>query len=248
MNEFFNKQQEDAVVHGSAVTAGLNTFMLKVFGLMFLGVLLTAGSAFAFIAALLQSAALRALTGNLAFSIGIIVVTLGLVFVLSAAINKLSAGVARLMFLLYAALNGVMFSFTFLFYIGIGQTHIIALAFMMAAVFFGTMVVFGLTTKADLTSAGRIFMAGLVAIIIAMVINFFLQSSALEYAITIGGIAVFTGLTAYDTKKLKDFYLNEAGTAGLEAASKVAILGALKLYLDFINLFLFILRFLGNRD
>ena len=219
----------------------VNRFMRGVFGWMFLGLLLSAVSSVGFLVALVGSPAIQANLGVImmifAFS------TIGLVFVLSMAINKLSVGAARLMFVVYAILTGMSLSSIFLVY----DMGLIALAFAMAAVFFGIMAIFGYNTQTDLSSAGRIFFAGLIAVLIAMIINFFLNSPMIEYFISIGGIAVFAGLTAYEVQRLKNDFYYYAAEGGPELVQKVSILGALSLYLKLINLFLFILRFLGMR-
>ena len=229
-----------------ALTQGLNKFMTKVFGLMFLGLLATAGAAGLFINALFtsQEMALFLLSPAVQWGaiIGFVVVFIGL----QAGINKIGVGTAYVLFFLFSTLQGVALGFILLAYAG--MPDIIAQAFLMAAIFFGVMVVFGLTTKSDLTSAGRVFLAALIAIIIASIVNIFLlQSPMLDTIICVAGIAVFAGLTAYDTKKLKTFYLTQARTSDAAAVSKVAIIGASHLYLDFINLFLFLLRFLGRK-
>ena len=238
-NDYFNGM--NTVINDGTLSAGLNKFMTKVFGLMFLGLLVTAGTALAAMMYIINNME----TFNPVVYWGCAIAALVLAMVLSGGINRISIGVAHFIFFIYAAINGVWLSFVLLAYAGSGAVFT---AFIMAAIFFAVMAVFGLTTQADLTSAGKIFMAGLIAIIIASVVNiFFLRSDMLDTIICIAGIGIFAGLTAYDTKRLKDFYLIEAQTAGAAVASKVAILGALKLYLDFINLFLFLLRILGRK-
>jgi FtsH-binding integral membrane protein len=118
----------------------------------------------------------------------------------------------------------------------------------MEDVLFGIMAVFGYTTETDLTSAGRIFFAGLIAILVATVINIFLQNAMLDFVISVGGVAVFAGLTAYRVQELKSQFYQQVAQGGPDVAGKISILGALGLYLAFINLFLFLLRILGRRD
>jgi FtsH-binding integral membrane protein len=144
--------------------------------------------------------------------------------------------------LLYSALTGVTFSLLAAVYSG----ESIANVFFITAGSFGALSFYGYTTKKDLTGMGRFMFMGLVGIILAMVINYFMASSILNTMISIIGVIVFAGLTAYDTQKLKDMY--EVSLQGDEIATKSAILGALALYLDFINLFIMLLRLLGNRD
>jgi FtsH-binding integral membrane protein len=146
-----------------------------------------------------------------------------------------------MMFLVYSALNGMTLSMIFLVY----TSDSILNTFIVSSAMFGAMSAFGYITKRDLTSVGSFFMMGLFGIIIASVVNIFLDSSALNFAISIIGVFVFIGLTAYDTQKIKSLYASTAHSH--ELASNVSIIAALTLYLDFINLFLFILRLLGRR-
>lgn len=166
---------------------------------------------------------------------------LGLVLWMSMGFQKLSASTLVLIFIAYSALMGMSLSFIFLIY----TLPSIAKTFVITAAMFGFMGVLGYTTKTDLTKFGSIMMMGLVGLIIASVINMFMHSDTMEYIISFIGVLVFTGLTAYDVQKLKR--IGASITMGTEAARKVTIMGALTLYLDFINLFLFLLRFLGGR-
>lgn len=172
----------------------------------------------------------------------IAIANLGLVFALAGAINKMSSNVAAGLFLLYSALTGVTFSLLAAVYSG----ESIANVFFITAGSFAALSFYGYTTKKDLSGMGRFMFMGLVGIILAMIVNFFMASSILNMMISIIGVIVFAGLTAYDTQKLKDMY--EVSLQGDEIATKSAILGALTLYLDFINLFIMLLRLLGNRD
>ncbi len=166
---------------------------------------------------------------------------LGLVLWMSYGFQKLSASTLVLIFIGYSALMGMSLSFIFLIY----TLPSIAKTFVITAAMFSFMGVLGYTTKTDLTKFGSIMMMGLVGLIIASVVNMFMQSDTMEYIISFIGVLVFTGLTAYDVQKLKR--IGASITQGTEAARKVTIMGALTLYLDFINLFLFLLRFFGNR-
>jgi hypothetical protein len=167
---------------------------------------------------------------------------LGLVFWMSMGFNKMSAPTLTLVFMLYSILMGLSLSFIFLAY----TSASIAKTFVIASGMFGLMALVGYTTKTDLSKFGSLMMMGLVGIIIASVVNFFLQSSTMDYIISFVGVLVFTGLTAYDVQKLKRIGAS-AMTQG-EGMRKITIMGALTLYLDFINLFLFLLRFFGNRN
>ncbi len=166
---------------------------------------------------------------------------LGLVLWMSMGFQKLSASTLVLIFVVYSALMGASLSFIFLIY----TLPSIAKTFVITAAMFGFMGVLGYTTKTDLTKFGSIMMMGLVGLIIASVVNMFMHSETMEYVISFIGVLVFTGLTAYDVQKLKR--IGGSMEMGTEAARKVAIMGALTLYLDFINLFLFLRRFFGNR-
>ena len=171
----------------------------------------------------------------------LIIAELGVVIALSAAINKLSSSAALFMFLAYAFLNGLTLSVIFLVY----TRASIANTFFVTAGTFGVMSVYGYTTKRDLTSWGSFFMMGLIGIIIASFVNFFFRSPMIYWLITYAGIIVFVGLTAYDAQKIKE--MAYAGFEGEEMERKGAVIGALRLYLDFINLFLLLLRIFGGR-
>ncbi len=167
---------------------------------------------------------------------------LALVWILSASINRLSAVAATTMFVAYSALNGVTLSLILLIY----TMSTVQLAFFATAGTFAVMSVYGRVTKADLSSMGNLLFMGLLGLIVASVVNVFWANSTMDWIITYAGILIFTGLTAYDTQKIKQMSYEISG--GGELTQKVAIMGALRLYLDFINLFLFMLRLLGRRD
>jgi hypothetical protein len=191
-----------------------------------------------------QSGLSRAIVASPLFMI-LILAELGLVFFLSARVNKIQAGTAMGLFLGYSFLNGLTLSSVFLAYTraSIGGT------FLITAGMFGAMAVYGMVTKRDLSGMGSFMFMGLVGIIIASIVNFFLQSSSLYWAISVIGVLVFVGLTAYDVQKIK--LMGEQGIMeqGEATVKKGAIIGALALYLDFINLFLMLLRFFGgSRD
>ena len=165
-----------------------------------------------------------------------------LVFGLSAAINRLSLTVATLMFVLYSVINGAVLSSIFFAY-SIGS---IATTFFITAGTFAAMSIYGYFTKADLTSWGKILIMALIGIIIATIVNIFVKSSGLDLIISYAGVLIFVGLTAYDTQKIK-LMCQQAPDAG-ESMQKIALLGALSLYLDFINLFIYLLRIFGRRE
>jgi len=208
---------------------------------------MTAGLALTGVVAMAVSSSrsmIATLVGNPILFFALIIAELVLVSVLSARINKMSASSATLAFAGYAVLNGITLSLVFLAYTG--QT--IALAFFTTAATFGGMSLWALTTKRDLSGLGHYLMMGLWGVLIATLINFFLKSPTVYYMISYIGIAVFLGLTAYDTQKIKNTYLEHAHSGDSEWLGKAAIMGALNLYLDFINMFMFLLSFLGNRE
>ena len=181
--------------------------------------------------------------GNQVLFFGLIIGELALVFYLSARVQKIQASTATALFILYAALNGVTLSFIFLIYTSSSITS----TFFICAATFVACSIYGMVTKRDLTSLGGFMAMGLIGIIIASVVNMFIRSSGMSLIISYIGVFVFVGLTAYDTQKLKNMALTQP--SGLEAGivRKGAIMGALALYLDFINLFLMLLRIFGNR-
>ncbi len=198
-------------------------------------------SAFASFALMTQPALLKAIFTNPVLFFGIIIAELGLVIWLSAAALKMSDTLATLLFCGYSVLNGVTLTAVFLAYTGVS----VLTTFAITAGTFLFFSVYGATTKKDLTSIGNLAMMGLIGVIIASVVNIFLKSPAVMWISTFIGIAVFLGLIAYDTQKLKA--IHAMGFQNAEAQKKGAILGALRLYLDFINLFLLLLRVFGKR-
>ena len=179
---------------------------------------------------------------NQAVMWGLIIAELAIVIGVTAAINKLSLPVATLLFVLYSVINGALLSSIFLIY----TMSSIATVFFITAATFGAMSLFGYFTKQDLTSWGKILMMALIGLIIATGVNLFVKSSGLEMIVSYVGVLIFVGLTAYDTQKIKQMCL-QAPDAG-ESMQKLALLGALSLYLDFINLFIYLLRIFGRRE
>ena len=171
-----------------------------------------------------------------------IIAELAMVFVLSAAIRKLPEGIAYLLFIGYAALNGLTLSVVFIAY----ELALVQRVFFITAGMFGGMVLYGTFTKSDLSSIGAVCGMALWGLIIALLVNLFLQSSGLDWIVTIAGVVIFTGLTMYDAQKIRQIAANERSLDGT-TLRKVGILGALALYLDFINLFLYLLRFFGRK-
>ena len=229
----------------SAEAAALNSFMTKVFVWMFAGLLLTSGISFMFAAAVISNETAAQVANNPIFLIALVIAEFALVIKLSRSLDRLSEFAAKAMFLVYAGLNGLTISYVFFAYTASDVTR----AFIYAAVFFGVMAAYGYFTKADLTRAGNILTVGLITIIIASVINVFLRSGGLDFLICLAGVGIFVGLTAWDVQRIKSNYygLYAAGAQNEAMVSKIAVFGALRLYLDFVNLFLYILRLLGRR-
>ena len=216
----------------------LSAFMRGVYGWMSMGLGLTALVAYATAS---TPALIELIFSNSLLLILLFVAEIGLVVAISAAINRLSAATASALFLIYSALNGLTLSSIFLVY----TSSSLASAFIVSAGMFGAMSVYGLVTKKDLTSLGSFCFMGLIGIILASLVNMFVKSSAMGMIISYLGVLIFVGLTAYDTQKLK--YMGETAPMGdATAIRRGTILGALTLYLDFINLFLMLLRIFGS--
>jgi len=219
------------------------SFISNVFTYMFAALAITGVIAYWFgSSATLLSYLVNLETGGMT-GLGIFVAFAPLAFVLvmSFAFNRLSSLILLLLFIAYSALMGMSLSFIFLIYTSASIVN----TFAVTSVTFGIMALVGYTTKTDLTKFGSILFMGLIGIIVAMVINWFIGSETMEMIISMLGVLIFTGLTAYDVQKLKR--IGAGVEYGSETTNKLAILGALNLYLDFINLFLFLLRFMGNR-
>ena len=180
--------------------------------------------------------------GNSLIFFALIIAELALVFSISGMVNRMSAVTATTLFVVYSALNGITLSFIFLAYT---RASIVSTFFVCSATFLACSI-YGWTTKKDLTSLGGFLMMGLIGIIIASLVNMFIRSSAVSMVVSYIGVIVFVGLTAYDTQKMKDMALTQPAGLDGEVIRKGAILGALSLYLDFINLFLMLLRIFGR--
>jgi len=219
----------------------VNTFIRSVYNWMAIGLALTGFVAF-YVAN--TPSIQKIVFGNPMVFYGLIIGELALVFFLSARVQKIQASTATALFVLYAALNGATLSFIFLVY---AKSTITSTFFICSATFVACSF-YGMTTKRDLTSVGGFLTMGLIGIIIASVVNLFIRSSAMSMVISYIGVLVFVGLTAYDTQKLKTMALSQPDNVGAGVVRKGAIMGALTLYLDFINLFLMLLRILGSRE
>ncbi len=224
----------------AAIDVGLRAHMNKVYGLMSVGMALTGGVAWAVGTneTMVQAIFMTPMKWVVMFA------PLVLVFVFSAMINKLSVAAAQLFFYVYAAVMGLSIAFIFAVY----TSESIATTFLVTAIAFAGLSLYGYVTKRDLSGMGTFLMMGLIGLIVASVVNFFLASSALGFAISIIGVLIFAGLTAFDTQSIKNEYIEHARHADQAWLGKSAIMGALRLYLDFLNMFMFLLQFLGNRE
>jgi len=219
------------------VDEGLRAYMLRVYNYMGSGLLLSGIVAYGVAN---TPALMQAIFGTPLMWV-VMLAPLGLVMFLSARIEKMSTGAAQATFWVFAALMGASLASIFVVYT---QTSIVRV-FMITSVTFGAMSLYGYTTKKDLSAWGSFLMMGLIGIIVASIVNMFIESSMMQWVISVIGVLVFTGLTAYDTQKIKEMYSHADGEATM---SKKAIMGALRLYLDFINLFLMLLHLFGNRN
>ena len=223
-----------------SMSAAFPVLMRKVYVWMTLALVITGITAYGVAS---SPGVISALYSNQAIMWGLIIAEFALVIGISAAINRLSLPTATMLFVLYSAINGVMLSSVFLIY----TASSIASVFFITAGTFAVMAFIGYTTKTDLTSMGKIIMMALIGLIIASLVNVFLvKSSGFDLILSYVGVLIFVGLTAYDSQKIKQMLL-EAPDAG-EGAQKLALLGALSLYLDFINLFIYLLRIFGKRE
>lgn len=255
-NNYQNRMTRSRAQTDAEVDQGLRSYMLKVYNLMALGLAITGLAAFGMFS-LATTTDPSAAAANLGNGIGltslgvalytsplrwvVMLAPIGLVFFLSFRIASMSVAAAQTTFWIYAGLMGLSLSSVFLVFTG----QSVVQTFFITAASFGALSLYGYTTKKDLSGMGSFLIMGVFGLLIAMVVNIFLQSSALQFAISAIGVLVFAGLTAYDTQKIKEMYFD--GDDALVAGRK-AIMGALTLYLDFINLFTFLLQFLGNRN
>ncbi len=242
-----------ATADAAAVDAGLRSYMLRVYNWMASGLLLTGIVAYV----IAHSDALMSLFWQVGYAAngmrvvrptilgwGAILSPLAFVLVLSMGINRMSKSTAQMLFWLFAAAMGASISNIFLVYTG----QSIATTFFVCSAMFAGISLYGYTTKADLTRMGSFMMMGLIGIIIASVVNIFLASPAMAFAISIIGVVVFVGLTAWDTQRIKNDYLTYAYAEGTEQAGKRSVMDALALYLNFVNLFQLLLSFMGQRQ
>jgi FtsH-binding integral membrane protein len=231
---------------GVRIDEGLRAHMNKVYGLMSVAMLVTAGVAWsvgtsdALLSIFRDPMTLRP---NLLGWV-IMFAPLAMVFAFGALLNRMSAAAAQVFFYAFAAVMGLSLAWIFKVFTGVS----IAQTFLITAIAFAGLSLYGYVTKRDLSGLGTFLMMGLIGLIVASVVNIFLASSALAFAISVIGVLIFAGLTAYDTQNIKNTYIQHAQAMDQEWLGKAAIMGALNLYLDFINLFMFLLQFMGNRE
>ncbi|MBY6164683.1 Bax inhibitor-1/YccA family protein [Pseudooceanicola nitratireducens] len=242
----FNTMRAAAGTRSAAIDAGLRAHMNKVYGTMSVGMVLTFLVAWAVGTSPALLSVFRdpvTLSPNI---LGWIVMfaPLIMVFAFGAMINRLSAAGAQLFFYAFAAVMGLSMAWIFQAFTGFS----IAQVFLVTAIAFAGLSLYGYVTKKDLSGMGTFLIMGVIGLIVASIINIFIASSALHFAITIIGVLIFAGLTAYDTQNIKNTYLQHAHSGDSEWLGKAAIMGALNLYLDFINMFMFLLQLLGNRE
>jgi hypothetical protein len=243
----FNTLGRTAAVSGirtAQIDEGLRAHMNKVYGTMSVGMLLTGGVAWAVGTSPELLGFFRSADGGLTIGGWVIMFApLIMVFAFSAMINRMSAAAAQLFFYAFAAVMGLSIAWIFAVFTGVS----IAQTFFATAIAFAGLSLYGYTTKRDLSGMGTFLMMGLIGLIVASLINIFLQAPALAFAISLIGILIFAGLTAYDTQRLKTEYVQHAAYGDQEWLGKSAIMGALSLYLNFINMFMFLLQFMGQQ-
>lgn len=232
-------------VRTAAIDEGLRAHMNKVYATMSVGTLLTFLVAWAVGSNAELFSVLRAPTGQMTI-VGWIVMFLPLimVFAFGAAINRLSAAGAQLFFYAFAAVMGLSMAWIFVAFTGMS----IAQVFLVTSISFAGLSLYGYTTKRDISAWGSFLIMGVIGLLVASILNIFIGSGALSLAISVLGVLIFAGLTAFDTQKIKTDYIQHAMHMDQEWLGKAAIMGALNLYLDFINMFMFLLQFLGNRE
>jgi uncharacterized protein len=249
-----NTRAGQARTYDASIDAGLRAYMIRVYNLMALGLVITGLAALGtmMLATTTDPSAAVATLGNgkMLSNVGValygsplrwvvMLAPLGMVFYLSARIQNMTVSGAQTAFWIFAGLMGLSLSSIFLVY----TPASIVQTFFISATAFGALSLYGYTTKRDLSAMGSFLFMGLIGLIVASLVNLFLQSSALQFAVSVIGVLIFAGLTAFDTQQIKSMYYEGDGEA---VAGRKAIMGALRLYLDFINLFMFLLQFLGN--
>ena len=239
MADYQSTQTVGVGTRASDIDVGLRAHMNKVYGLMSVGMAITGAVAWAIGT---NPALVQTIFGTPLKWVALFL-PLVMVFAFGALIPRLSVAAAQLFFYVYAAAMGLSLSVIFAVYTGTS----IATTFFVTAIAFAGLSLYGYTTKKNLSAMGTFLMMGLIGLLVASVVNIFLASSALAFAISAIGVLIFAGLTAYDTQNIKNTYLEHAQQGDQEWLGKAAIMGALNLYLDFINMFMFLLRFMGDQ-
>ena len=239
MAQFDTIRSGVGTAQAARIDEGLRAHMNKVYGLMSVAMVVTAGVAWA----VGTNEAMLSVVFGSPLKWVVMFAPLVMVFAFGALINRLSVAAAQLFFYVYAAAVGLSLSFIFAVYTGTS----IAQTFLVTAIAFAGLSLYGYTTKKDLSGMGTFLIMGLIGLIVASIVNIFLASSALAFAISVIGVLIFAGLTAYDTQNIKNTYIEHAVHGDQEWLGKAAIMGALNLYMDFINMFMFLLQFLGVR-
>ena len=235
------KHMTAAEAEAAGVDVGLRSYMLGVYNHMTIGLALTGFFAIGTKLLAMSSPAFAQLIFASPLKWVIMLAPLGMVFFLAARVKSMSASAARTTFYIYAAAMGL--SLASIFFVFTGES--IARVFFITAAAFAGLSLFGYTTKKDLSGMGTFLFMGVIGILIASVVNIFIASTMMHFLISVGGVLVFAGLTAYDTQNIKNMYMESDGH---EVATKKSIMGALQLYLDFINMFMFLLQLFGNRE
>ena len=230
------KQNTYSQSQSTVIDQGLRDYMMKVYNYMTSGLAISGLVAWGFS----QSPTLMGAIYGTALQWVVMLAPLGFIFFLGARLQKMSTSAAQMTFWAFAAVMGISLSYIFIVFTGVSIVRV----FLITSCTFAAMIIYGYATKRDLTKFGSFLIMGLIGIIIASIVNIFLQSSAMQFVISCVGVLVFVGLTAYDTQRIKSTYYQVAGTA---FAGKAAIMGALTLYLDFINLFIMLMQLFGQR-
>ena len=253
----FDTLRSSAGISAGAIDQGLRAHMNKVYGTMSIGMLITGAAAWALAGLSVTAEPTQYMigTGRYLTDFGyalfasplkwiVMIAPIAMVFLFGAVVNRLSAAAAQVYFFAYAALMGASLSSIFLVFTGMSIVQV----FLVTAIAFASLSIYGYTTKRNLSGLGSFLIMGLVGILVASIVNIFLGSGIVALAISVLGVLIFAGLTAFDTQNIKNTYLEFAMNGDQEWLGKAAIMGALSLYLDFINMFMMLLQLFGNRQ
>ena len=240
MVESQSVRKSGASISSANIDAGLRAHMNKVYALMSIGLFLTGGVAY--IVGNNETLVMSLFTGMSRWVV--MFAPLVVVFAMGSMINRLRASTAQLIFYAFSALMGLSISYIFMIYTSVS----IAQTFLVTSIAFAGLSLYGYTTKRNISGMGSFLIMGVIGLIVASIVNIWMQSPALMYAISVIGVLIFAGLTAYDTQKIKNTYIQMAQNGQNEWIEKSAIMGALSLYLDFLNMFMFLLHLFGNRN